>query len=165
MSGDRTGGGAAVRFAHYRNSRPPDFRPEFDRQAQRCRYILTLDGRYEKPAPDTLRAKNRRTAGYRAQSAVLLRHGDVLVAAANPDTNPDTSSSSDTGHQPADSETTRLLREYFDEPQTPPCKRTREGSTQRQPSMRERFWTYFEKKLRTGRSPKSDPPLPPYQLW
>ena len=88
-----------------------------------------------------------------------------LRIVANPDTNLDTSSSSDTGHQPADSETTRLLREYFDEPQTPPCKRTREGSTQRQPSMRERFWTYFEKKLRTGRSPKSDPPLPPYQLW
>jgi hypothetical protein len=218
----------------YRNSRPPDFRPEFDRQARRCRYILTLDGRYEKPAPDTPRAKNRRTAGYRAQSAVLLRHGDVLVAAANPDdpgeaggtletvrhaldfglpvvfvhtvtgdvriinpeddlhaalfteadqawpsllqrlvlrivvnpdTNPDTPSSSDTGHQPADANLERLLHEYFDAPQMPPFKRTRDGSSQRQFSIRERFWTWFEKKLRSGRSPKSDPPLPPYQLW
>jgi hypothetical protein len=218
----------------YRSSRTPDFRPEFDRQARRCRYILTLDGRYEKPAPDTPLARNRRAAGYRAQSAVLLRHGDLLVAAANPDdpgeaggtlatvrhaldfglpvvfvhtvtgdvwlinpeddlhaalstpadqawsslleqlvwrivanpdTNLDTSSSSATGHQPAEAGLERLLCEYFDESQTPPCKRTRDGSSRRQFSIRERFWTWFEKRLRTGRSPTSDPSLPPYQRW
>jgi hypothetical protein len=69
----------------YRRSRPAAFLPEFDRQLGRCAWVLALDGIYEKPDPDTPRAKNRRARGYRAQSAFLLRHSDLLIAAANPD--------------------------------------------------------------------------------
>lgn len=72
-------------FLSYRASRTPEFRAEFDRQAERCGYILTLDGLYAKPDPDEELAHKRRARGYRSQSAVLLRHGDLLVAAANPD--------------------------------------------------------------------------------
>ena len=69
----------------YRDSRSAGFRPEFDRQAARCAYILALDGLYAKPDPHTPLAAARRTKGYRAQSAVLLRHADILIAAADPD--------------------------------------------------------------------------------
>lgn len=69
----------------YRRSRPVEFHPEFDRQLARCAWVLALDGLYEKPDPDTSLAKNRRGRAYRAQSAFLLRHSDVLIAAANPD--------------------------------------------------------------------------------
>lgn len=69
----------------YRASRPPGFLPEFDRLAGRCAYVLALDGVYEKPQPDTALAKNRRARAYRAQSTLLLRHADILVAAADPD--------------------------------------------------------------------------------
>ena len=43
--------------AAYRRSRNEAFRPEFDRQAARCAYILTLDGIYDKPHPDTKLAR------------------------------------------------------------------------------------------------------------
>ena len=69
----------------YRRSRPAEFLPEFDRQLARCAWVLALDGRYAKPDPDTAPAKLRRGRAYRAQSAFLLRHSDVLIAAANPD--------------------------------------------------------------------------------
>ncbi len=69
----------------YRASRTPAYRAEFDRQAARCAYIVPLDGIYEKPTPDTPLARNRRARAYRAQSMLLLRQADILVAAADPD--------------------------------------------------------------------------------
>lgn len=72
-------------FVDYRASRPEWFRSDFDHQAERCSYILTLDGHCTKPEPDTVLARERRAKAYRAQSALLLRHTDLLVAAANPD--------------------------------------------------------------------------------
>jgi hypothetical protein len=69
----------------YRKTRPEGFQAEFDRQLASCAWVLALDGIYEKPDPDTASAKNRRARAYRAQSAFLLRHSDLLIAAANPD--------------------------------------------------------------------------------
>jgi len=84
----------------YRRSRPPSFQAEYDRQLARCAWVLVLDGLYDKPddatlatlpepeperAPRKTLADNRCARAYRAQSAFLLRHSDVLIAAANPD--------------------------------------------------------------------------------
>ena len=69
----------------YRASRPEPFRSAFDQQLSKCAWIITLDGIYDKPSPDTPLSQNRRARAYRAQSAVLLRQTDVLIAAANPD--------------------------------------------------------------------------------
>ena len=71
--------------ATYRESRPVDFRAEFDRQLARCEWVLALDGIYEKPDPPSPTADRRRARAYRAQSAFLLRNSDVLIAAVNPD--------------------------------------------------------------------------------
>jgi hypothetical protein len=71
--------------ADYRASRPASFLDQFDQQLARCAYVLALDGLYAKPEPDTPLASNRRARAYRAQSAFLLRHSDLLIAAANPD--------------------------------------------------------------------------------
>ena len=68
----------------YRASRAPDFLADFDHQAERCAYILVADGLYAKPDPDTALAQRRRNRGYRAQSALLLRQADLLIAAADP---------------------------------------------------------------------------------
>ncbi|AUB82773.1 hypothetical protein [Candidatus Thiodictyon syntrophicum] len=74
----------------YRASRAPDFHPEFDRQVARCAYVVVADGIYDKPDPDAAAserlalASQRRGRAYRAQSALLLRHADLLVAAADP---------------------------------------------------------------------------------
>ncbi|WP_295387530.1 hypothetical protein [uncultured Thiodictyon sp.] len=68
----------------YRASRARDFLPDFDRQAERCAYILVADGLHAKPDPDTPLAQRRRQRGYRAQSALLLRQADILIAAADP---------------------------------------------------------------------------------
>ena len=70
---------------------------EFERQLANCAWVLELDGIYDKPDSTTLvslpigernrvksLADNRRARGYRAQSAFLLRHSDVLIAAADP---------------------------------------------------------------------------------
>jgi hypothetical protein len=70
--------------ADYRASRPKEFHQQFDQQLERCAYVLELDGIYAKPDPDTTLAKARRARAYRAQSAFLLRHCDVLIAATNP---------------------------------------------------------------------------------
>ena len=67
----------------YRDTRPDWFRKTFDEQAAKCAYILELDGNYEKPDPDTDRAKARRSRGYRGQSTLLLRQADLIVALAN----------------------------------------------------------------------------------
>jgi hypothetical protein len=72
-------------LATYRSTRPIEFLDDFDQQAAHCAYILSLDGIYEKPHPDTPRAKDRRSRAYRAQSAILLRHADILIAANDPD--------------------------------------------------------------------------------
>lgn len=69
----------------YRDSRPPEFREEFDRQLASCAWVIELDGIYDKPDPDTKLAKHRRSRGYRAQAAFLLRQSDIFIAAANPD--------------------------------------------------------------------------------
>ena len=71
-------------LASYRASRPESFHAQFDEQAARCAYILTLDGVYDKPVPDTKVAAKGRSRAYRSQSAFLLRQTDVLVAAADP---------------------------------------------------------------------------------
>jgi hypothetical protein len=49
-----------VRLTTYRASRDVAFLAKFDELANRCRYILSLDGHYAKPDPDTKEAKNRR---------------------------------------------------------------------------------------------------------
>ena len=79
-------------IASYRASRYGWFLAEFDRQAERCRYIVELDGLHDQPEPppeaDSPRerlARRRRARGYRAQSKVLLRQVDLLIAAADPD--------------------------------------------------------------------------------
>jgi len=69
----------------YRSSRPATFLSEFDRQLARCAWVLALDGIFEKPNPPTKAANNQRARAYRAQSSFLLRHSDILIAAANPD--------------------------------------------------------------------------------
>ena len=90
----------------------------------------------------------------------------VLRIVANPDTNLDTSSSSDTGHQPADAETdtaaARVFRRAADT-----AVQAHEGWQQPNdnPACASASGPTCEKKLRTGRGPTSDPPLPPYQLW
>lgn len=74
----------------YRKSRWTSFLPEFDRQAERCAYILALDGYSDRVPPtssDKAReqlAKRRRAKAYRAQSKFLLRHADLLLAVADP---------------------------------------------------------------------------------
>lgn len=72
-------------IAAYRASRAAGFQSRFDADAARCAYILVLDGRYAKPDPDTGAAKAARAKGYRAQSALLLRQTDLLLAAADPE--------------------------------------------------------------------------------
>jgi hypothetical protein len=69
----------------YRRSRPAWFHPTFDRHLSQCAWVLALDGRYAKPNPDTPEARNHRARAYRAQSAFLLRHSDVVIVAADPD--------------------------------------------------------------------------------
>ncbi|MGE3166317.1 MAG: hypothetical protein AB7O52_15530 [Planctomycetota bacterium] len=71
--------------AVYRESRLRDHHDAFDRTAAACSYIVELDGTHDKPHPDTVAARNRRSRAYRAQSAVLLRHADVLVALTDPE--------------------------------------------------------------------------------
>ncbi|MBL9183838.1 MAG: hypothetical protein JNN17_16985 [Verrucomicrobiaceae bacterium] len=69
----------------YRRSRSTAYLPRFDQLLARSAWVIALDGIYDKPAPDTSLAKRRRARAYRAQSAVLLRQSDLLIAAANPD--------------------------------------------------------------------------------
>ncbi|TVQ93894.1 MAG: hypothetical protein EA400_01825 [Chromatiaceae bacterium] len=68
----------------YRASRYGWFQAEFDRQAAACRYLIELDGSDDRSEPDTVLAAARRAKGYRAQSALLLRQADLLLAAADP---------------------------------------------------------------------------------
>lgn len=79
--------GAVIPFSpeDYRGSRSPDFRVRFDARLTQCSWLIALDGIYDKPVEETALSKERRARAYRAQSAVMLRQSDILVAAANPD--------------------------------------------------------------------------------
>jgi hypothetical protein len=70
--------------ATYRESRGPEFRESFDRQHAQCVYVLELDGIYEPGTAEKspLHAQ-RRAHAYRVQAALLLRHVDILIAAAD----------------------------------------------------------------------------------
>ncbi len=85
-------------LASYRASRPGAFHAQFDEQAERCAYILTLDGVYDKPSPDTKLAASARARAYRSQSAFLLRQTDVLVATADPDAHGGAGGTMETAH-------------------------------------------------------------------
>lgn len=67
-------------IAAFRDSRPEAYRARLDRLLQRCAYVLELDGNYFRPDPDADAARNQREQAYRAQSAFMLRHSDLLVA-------------------------------------------------------------------------------------
>lgn len=67
----------------YRESRDADHRVVFDTLLTACSYVVTLDGHMARPDPDTGWARVRRGRAYRAQGALLLRHADLLVAAAD----------------------------------------------------------------------------------
>ncbi len=79
--------GAVLPFSPevYRGSRSPEFLARFDERLAQCAWVVALDGIYDKPAVETPLSKERRARAYRAQSAVLLRQSDILIAAANPD--------------------------------------------------------------------------------
>jgi hypothetical protein len=64
----------------YRSSRDEDFRPLFDQQYNRCAYVLELDGRFGVGDAN----KTYRARAYRAQSMLLLRNSDLVVAVADP---------------------------------------------------------------------------------
>jgi len=113
-------------LARYRDTREAGFRAEFDRQAERCAYIVTLDGRQERPQPDTLLASARRAKAYRAQSRLLLRHADLLIAAA---------------------EAQPLLTEFFDVADTPPRWRWGRHRGRRCRGLRERCWDGLKGRL------------------
>ncbi|MBD3161511.1 MAG: hypothetical protein GF346_04795 [Candidatus Eisenbacteria bacterium] len=64
----------------YRDSREEGFREEFDRLQARSDWCIELDGIYREGPEDRL----FRSRAYRAQSAVLLRQCDLLLAVADP---------------------------------------------------------------------------------
>lgn len=74
--------GAILPFdrATYRSSRDATHHASFDRLVQACEYVVELDGRYA-PGPEH---HSQRARGYRAQSRILLRQVDLLIAVANP---------------------------------------------------------------------------------
>ena len=61
----------------YRSSRAPGFQTRFDALYRSCAYVVELDGRYD-PAQAAWRHR-----AYRAQTTVLLRHADLLIAVAD----------------------------------------------------------------------------------
>jgi hypothetical protein len=63
----------------YRSTRPTEFLSRFDRNIERCTYVLALDGNYQ-PGDE---GKNTRARAYRAQATTLLRHSDILLAVAD----------------------------------------------------------------------------------
>jgi hypothetical protein len=68
-------------IAQCRASRPTEeARKTFDEQLAGCGYVVTLDGVYDASTPATPLAARRNARAYRAQSALLLRHSDLLVA-------------------------------------------------------------------------------------
>ncbi|MFZ4765561.1 MAG: hypothetical protein ACOYMN_11455 [Roseimicrobium sp.] len=71
-------------FDDYLKGRDTVHQPQLLAQAAACAYIVELDGKLEKPSEDTPLAMERRARGYRAQSTLLTRQADILVAVANP---------------------------------------------------------------------------------
>ena len=79
-------------LADYRATRPEPYRARFDELAQRCSYVQTLDGKHRKlnaeerdqfSAAERFQIDQRRSLSYRAQSEMLLRHSDLIVAVAD----------------------------------------------------------------------------------
>jgi len=67
----------------YRDCSSVQDKRRFDLLLRQCRYVMELDGRYDKPDPDTELAQHRRACAYRAQAAILLRQIDLLIAMAD----------------------------------------------------------------------------------
>ena len=67
---------------NYHDSRSAAHQAAFRTQLSECAYVQVLDGAYV--AGDAGRSQRARL--YRAQADVLLRHADILVALADPDT-------------------------------------------------------------------------------
>lgn len=66
----------------YRGDREKTHLPVFDTQVTQCAYLTELDGIIFKDGLDL--SKERRSRAFRAQSAILLRQADFLVAVADP---------------------------------------------------------------------------------
>lgn len=66
----------------YRDKSPIADVERFTRLLGKCRYVMELDGRYEDG--DGIAARRARNAAYRAQAAILLRRGDILIAVEDP---------------------------------------------------------------------------------
>jgi hypothetical protein len=66
----------------YRHRSRIDNVPRFDALLGECRYVLELSSDYA--VGEETAARRARAIAYRAQSEVLLRHGDIVVAADNP---------------------------------------------------------------------------------
>ena len=60
---------------------PADAR--FDELAGRCAFVIEVHGASERPTPDTLQSKARRSKAHRTQAQLLLHNIDVLVAVAD----------------------------------------------------------------------------------
>lgn len=82
----------------YRKSRPVGYHSRFDELCNVCTWVLQLDGIYDKPSQSELTllaesereakvalADKRRSRAYRAQGAFLLRHSDILICLADPE--------------------------------------------------------------------------------
>ena len=82
----------------YKKSRPDGYQSRFDELCNLCAWILQLDGIYDKPTQSELTllsesereakvaiADKRRSRAYRAQGAFLLRHSDILICIADPE--------------------------------------------------------------------------------
>ena len=65
----------------YRNARKPKHIPKFDSMLHECAYIMAVDGNYIEGEA----GKHNRARLYHAQSILLLRHVDLLIAVADPD--------------------------------------------------------------------------------
>lgn len=73
----------------YRDHSPVQDKARFERLRGHCRYLLELDGRYlpdpHDDAPADSFPQHCRARAYRAQSFVLLRQIDLLIAVDNPE--------------------------------------------------------------------------------
>jgi hypothetical protein len=68
----------------YRRSRDAIYQPAFDEMVSRCTYVVSVDGLYGKPDPDSAAAQECRARAYRGQASLLLRQCDLLIAVADP---------------------------------------------------------------------------------
>jgi hypothetical protein len=70
-------------IASYRTSRGESFRADFDELLSRCAYALTITGEWARGADDRT-ARARESKAHRAQSQLLLRQVDIVLAIADP---------------------------------------------------------------------------------